>query len=255
MSRLSRRNVLAGGMAAVATASISLPASAEVTAGNQAAGFYRYRLGTFTLTAINDGVWHRPLEDNFVRNATPAEVKQALANAFMPTDGTLPIPFTALAVDTGSKRILIDTGTGGQIAPTAQTFDANLKAAGIDAKSIDLILISHFHPDHINGIKTKDGVRVFPNAEIAVPAGEWAYWMDDANLNGATDTLRFYLLNARRIFRDIAKDVRRFEPGREVTPGITAIAAPGHTPGHTAFTVASGPASMLVLSDTTNHPW
>ena len=158
-------------------------------------------------------------------------------------------------MNTGGKLVLIDTGTAGQLAPTAPGIGASLAAAGVDPKAVDIILISHFHPDHINGIKSKEGQRVFPNAEINVPAPEWAFWMDDAKLNAAPEAARPAFLNVRRIFNDIAKDVKRFEPGGEVAPGITSIAAHGHTPGHTAFAVASGNQSMLVLGDTTNHPW
>ena len=88
-----------------------------------------------------------------------------------------------------------------------------------------------------------------------VPAPEWAFWMDDARMNAAPEAARPSFLNARRIFADIAGEVKRFEPGAEVAPGITSIAAFGHTPGHTVFAVASGNQSMLVLGDTTNHPW
>ena len=109
------------------------------------------------------------------------------------------------------------------MASQSGTFRTNLAAAGIDPKRIDTILISHFHADHINGIKTKDGTRVFPNAEIMVPAAEWAYWMDDARLNNATDAARPYFLNARRIFADIAKDVKRFEPGGELRPASSRL--------------------------------
>jgi glyoxylase-like metal-dependent hydrolase (beta-lactamase superfamily II) len=118
-----------------------------------------------------------------------------------------------------------------------------------------VIAISHFHPDHINGVKTKDDELVFANAEILVSAPEWAFWMDDAKMSAAPEGLKGNFLNVRRIFGNIARDVRRYEPGQEVAPGITSIAAYGHTPGHTAFAVASGNQSMLVLSDTTNHPW
>src|SRR5262249_768469 len=153
------------------------------------------------------------------------------------------------------KLILIDTGTAGQLAPTAPGIGPTLAAAGIDPKWVDVILISHFHPDHINGIKNPDGGLNFPNAEISVPATEWAYWMDDANLAAAREAARPGFLNVRRIFKDIAKDLRHFEPGKEVAPGITSIAAPGHTPGHTSFAVASGNQSLLVLGDVTLHPW
>ena len=242
---LGRRAFVGGAVAAIgATAFATMPQAATATPG-----FRRRHLGDVTLTAIYDGVWNRPIDATFVRNAPFAAVQRAMAEASMPSADRLPVPFTALVVETGAKRVLIDTGTGGQIAPTAHAFTANLAAAGIDSKTIDIVLISHFHPDHINGLKTKDNARVFPNAEIKVPAAEWAFWMDDANLRAAPPPAKIYFLNARRIFADLAKDVTRFRDG-EVAPGVTAIAAPGHT----VFAVSSGRDTMLALSDTTNHP-
>jgi glyoxylase-like metal-dependent hydrolase (beta-lactamase superfamily II) len=260
MLQINRRVLLAGAAsAATATALAGREAAHAATpaTGKQASGFYRYKVGDYELTAINDGVWLRAIDDKFVRNAGFADVQKALADSFQPA-GKLPIPFTTLVINTGSKLILIDTGTGAQLtamAPQSGTWDANFAAAGFDPKNVDTILISHFHPDHINGIKTKEGQLRFPNAEISVPAPEWAYWMDDAQMSAAPEGARPAFLNARRIFADIAKDVKRFEPGGEVAPGITSIAAYGHTPGHTAFAIASGNASMLALSDTTNNPW
>jgi glyoxylase-like metal-dependent hydrolase (beta-lactamase superfamily II) len=259
MTDLSRRALFAGSAAAAALPffGTTLARAAAPAAGKQGPGFYRFRIGDYEITAINDGTWYRALDDKFVRNAAFAEVQKALSDAFLPTD-KLPIPFTALVVNTGSKLIALDTGTGGQLgsmAPQSGTFAANLAAAGIDPKSIDTIVISHFHPDHINGIKTKDNALLFPNAEINVPAPEWAFWMDDGNMSKAPEAVQGSFRNVRRIFADIAKDVKRFEPGKEVAPGITSIAAAGHTPGHTAYSIASGNQSMLYLADTTNNPW
>jgi glyoxylase-like metal-dependent hydrolase (beta-lactamase superfamily II) len=255
MVRFTRRFLLAAGTLALGASAVpKQSAAAAKPSGKQAPALYRYKVGSYELTAISDGVWDRPIDENFVVNAGPGDVRKAMMEAFMPATDSLSIPFTTLLVNTGSKLILIDTGTGGQMAATAGTFGANLAAAGISPKAIDIILISHFHPDHINGIKTKDDERVFPNAEIKVPAAEWNYWMDDGNLSRAPDSTRTYFLNARRIFKNIAKGIARFEPNMEVAPGVTSIDAPGHTPGHTAFAVASENQSMLVLSDTTNHP-
>lgn len=255
MNELSRRCLLIGSTLCATSALLSSTARAVAPmAGHQGPSFYRYKIGSFELTALYDGTWFRKIDDSFVRNATPADVQQAITDAFLPAS-TVPTSFTALLVNTGSKLVLIDTGTAGQMVPTAGTMLANLAAAGVAPKAIDAILISHFHPDHINGIKTKDGEKVFPNAEILVSEPEWAYWMDDGNMAQAPDGLKVQFRNARRIFSDIAKEVTRFAPGKEVAPGITSIAAYGHTPGHTAFAVASGSESMLVLSDTTNHPW
>ena len=150
---------------------------------------------------------------------------------------------------------MIDAGTAGQVADTAGFMMANLAAAGIEPAAIDTIVISHFHPDHIDGLKTKDGDKVFANAEILVPEPEWTYWMDDAEMNKAPDRIKLYFRNARRIFGDIASEVRRFKPGAEVAPGIISIPAFGHTPGHCAFAIASRNQSMLVMSDAVRNPY
>ena len=255
MADITRRTLLAG--SALAAAAGIPPGSAAATApaaGRQFAGVYRYRVGDYELTALYDGVWNLPIDETFVRNAAFADVRKALNDVFLPPD-RLPIPFTTLVVNTGSKLVLLDTGTGGQLIGTAGSMGSNLAAAGIDPKAIDVIVISHFHPDHINGLKTKDDEVVFPNAEVNVPAPEWDYWMDDGTMSTAPDRIKRYFLNVRRVFGSIAKDVRRYAPGQEVAPGIATIPAFGHTPGHCAFVVASGSQQMLALSDITNHPW
>ncbi len=253
MPTVTRRGLLAGSAAAVLAARAAPAAAAAPPAGRQTAGVYRYKIGTFELTALYDGIWYRPITDKFIRNAPFAEVEHALADAFMPAD-KLATPFTTLVVNTGEKLVLIDTGTGGQIAPSAGALRENLTAAGIDPKAVDLIVISHFHPDHINGIKDKDNGVVFPNAEIMVPAAEWTFWMDDANMNAAPAEQKLTFRNQRRIFSDIARRVTRFTPGAEVAPGILPLAAPGHTPGHTVCSIHSGDQSLLVLGDTAQHP-
>jgi glyoxylase-like metal-dependent hydrolase (beta-lactamase superfamily II) len=253
MPALTRRVLLAGTAAAAAGAGAIPAVAAAPPAGKAAPAIYRYKIGTYELTALYDGIWYRPITDKFIRNAPFADVEHALDVAFMPHD-QLATPFTALVVNTGKKLVLIDTGTGGQISPSAGELRDNLLAAGIDPRAVDTIVISHFHPDHINGIKDKDNALIFPNAEIMVPAPEWAFWMDDANLNAAPPDLKPTFLNQRRIFADIAEQVTHYEPGKEVAPGIVTLPAPGHTPGHTVFAIHSGNASLLVLSDTAQHP-
>ena len=253
MPTVTRRTLLAGSAAAALAAGTASAAAAAPPAGRPTPGVYRYKIGTFELTALYDGIWYRPITDKFIRNAPFAEVEHALADAFMPAD-KLATPFTTLVVNTGEKLVLIDTGTGGQIAPSAGALRENLTAAGIDPKAVDIIVISHFHPDHINGIKDKDNGVVFPNAEITVPAAEWSFWMDDANMNAAPADQKLTFRNQRRIFSDIARRVTRFEPGAEVAPGILTLAAPGHTPGHTVCSIHSGDQSLLVLGDTAQHP-
>jgi glyoxylase-like metal-dependent hydrolase (beta-lactamase superfamily II) len=250
---LSRRAFIA--TSAVAAGSLAFPAyAAAPLSAAQSPGAYRYKLGDYQITAIYDGTWYLPIDDKFVRNASGEQVNDALAAAFLPP-GVLPISFTALLVNTGAKLVLIDTGTAGQITDSAGYMLSNLAVAGVEPKAIDTILISHFHPDHIDGLKTKDGGKVFPNAEIWVPEPEWTFWMDDGNQGRAKGPVLGYFRNARRIFKDIANEVRRFKPGAEVAPGIVSIPAFGHTPGHTAFAIHSGNASLLAMSDTVRNPY
>ena len=253
MSGVTRRSVLAGSAAAALGATADPARAAAPPIGKAGPGIYRYRIGSFEVTALYDGIWYRPIGKDFIRDVPFAEVEHALDAAFMPHD-KLTTPFTTLIVNTGQKLVLLDTGTGGQIASTAGMIVANLAAAGVAPKAIDQIVISHFHPDHINGIKDKDNNLIFPNAEIMVPDAEWAFWMDDANMNAAPAAMKETFRNQRRIFSGIAKRVARFAPGKEVAPGILTLAAPGHTPGHTVFAVHSGSESLMVLSDTAQHP-
>jgi len=253
MRHISRRSFLA--TSALAGVAFAVPARAGAPLSvAQGPGVYRFKLGDYQLTALFDGIWYLPIDDKFVRNASSAEVNQALVDAFLPPS-ILPISFTALMVNTATRLVLIDTGTAGQVADTAGNMLDNLKIAGFDPKAIDTILISHFHPDHIDGIRSKDGAKIFPNAEILVPEPEWVFWMDDSNMGTAQGTVHRYFLNARRIFRDITKEVRQFKPGVEVVPGIVSVPAYGHTPGHTAFAIHSGNQSMLAMSDTVRNPY
>jgi glyoxylase-like metal-dependent hydrolase (beta-lactamase superfamily II) len=254
MAEFTRRAALGAAAAALAAPAFAKTAwAAAPAAGRQVPGIYRYKIGEFELTAINDGVNLRPVQDGFVKNAPLDEVKSALTAAYLPTD-TLPIPFNQLVVNTGRRIVLIDTGTGGQLAPTAGMLIENMEAAGIDPKAVDTVLISHFHGDHILGLRTKEGEVAFPNAEVQVPEQEWAFWMDEGEMSRAPEGMKRNFNNARKIFDPIKNDVKRYDADQEVVPGITAIAAYGHTPGHMIFRVSSGSEQLLVLSDTANHP-
>jgi glyoxylase-like metal-dependent hydrolase (beta-lactamase superfamily II) len=255
---VTRRSILAAAPAAAAVSALGAPAFAQGTppaaagGAQQAPGFYRYKVGDIEATAINDGFWARSTE-GFVKNADAAAVKKAMEDAFLPSN-TLPIPFTTTVLKTGGRLVLLDTGNGNSGAPTSGTWMANFKAAGFDPAQVNTIIISHFHGDHINGLRLKDGNAVFPNAEIMVSAPEWAFWMDDGKMSAAPEGLKGNFNNVRRVFGPIAKEVKQYEGGKELAPGVTAVAAPGHTPGHTVYVVSSGNAKLIVMSDTSNHP-
>jgi len=260
MTELTRRTLLAGAAAAAATPlAASAPARAAAPlAGAQAPGWYRYKVGDFEITVVTDGMARFKLPDNLVTNVKREEVNAALAAVHLPPDFFVS-PYNPIVVNTGQKLVLIDTGTSETAfnstkGATGQLL-ANLPAAGIDPKAIDIVVVSHLHPDHTNGIKGPDGALVFPNAEIKVPAVDWAFWMSDENMaKASSDMMKAYFQNVRKILADQAGKVSKYEWGQEVAPGMTAIDAHGHTPGHTAFAVASGSARVLIQSDVTNIP-
>jgi glyoxylase-like metal-dependent hydrolase (beta-lactamase superfamily II) len=256
---ITRRTVLASTALAAApiagpalAQTASPPAPAQGAASRQAPGFYRYKVGDIEVTAVNDGSAPRPLE-GFIRNAELSAVQQAARDAFLPQN-TIQNSFTALVLNNGGRLTLIDTGNGDSGAPTTGRWMENFRAAGFDPSQVNTIVISHFHGDHINGLRRKDGTAVFPNAEVLVPATEWAFWMDDARMNQAPENMRGGFLGARRVFSPIAKDVKQYDMDKEIVPGLTSVAAPGHTPGHTAYMLSSGSGKLLILSDTANHP-
>src|SRR5438477_7682180 len=123
--RINRRELLTAGAAMLACGVPRLTFAGSAASGQQAPGIYRYRIGNFELTACYDGVWNRPIDDKFIRNAYFPDVQKAMAEASLPIH-TLPTPFTPLAINRGNKLVLIDTGSGGQIAPTAGSLVANL---------------------------------------------------------------------------------------------------------------------------------
>src|SRR5215470_5528792 len=253
---LTRRAMLAGaGAIATVPFAASTPSRAAAPAvGRQAPGVYRYSVGTYECTSINDGARTFPMPDWYVKNVSKEEALAAAEAAYMPK-GQVTVPFNPQIVNTGSKLVLIDAGYGPGIAPSVGLLPAGMAAAGIDPKAIDVVVLSHLHPDHINGVKTADGSLAFPNAELKVPAVDWAFWMNDENMSKAPEgMMKNYFQNTRKILADQANKVTKYEWGQEVAPGITAIDAHGHTPGHTAFAVASGSARILIQSDVTNIP-
>ncbi|MBZ8132974.1 MBL fold metallo-hydrolase [Afifella sp. IM 167] len=219
----------------------------------QLPGAYRYRIGDFTVTEITDGMAARPLDDSFVVNAGLSDVQAALRQAFLPED-KLFIPFTPLTLRTGEDLILFDTGFGEKGPPTAGQLKRGMAAAGMDPADVTKVVISHFHGDHIMGLTTKDGQPVYPNAEVFVPEPEYAFWMSDENKANPPDGRKGNFDLAQSIFGGLDDRLTQFKWDEEFLPGITAVDARGHTPGHTVFAIESGNERMMFLADTTNHP-
>lgn len=253
MPSLSRRSLLSASAAALAASAVGTAQAAAPKVGTQAPGFFRFNVGDFEVTALHDGSTEFKIDDKRIPNAKLDEVLALMQAQYMPTEPAIN-QFNTMVVNTGSKLVLIDSGFNNNGAPTTGRLIANMAAAGIDPKTIDTVLISHFHPDHINGLRNKEGELAFPQAEIVVPGGDYAHYMDEAKMNAAPEAARGAFKTAMRVFSPIAKDVKQSEWSKEWAPGITAIQSDGHTPGHTSFVVSSGSKTLLVVGDASNDP-
>jgi glyoxylase-like metal-dependent hydrolase (beta-lactamase superfamily II) len=164
MIHLTRRELLAGTAATTAALSFGLMPSqlraAAPATGKQAPGVYRYKIGDYEVTQLADGARTFPMPDTFVVNQKKEDALAAAEAAYMPK-GQVTVPFNPMMINTGSKLVLIDTGNGlgafEQSKGAVGQMNANMLAAGIDPKAVDIVLISHFHGDHMNGLKKADG--------------------------------------------------------------------------------------------------
>lgn len=257
---MTRRGALVGAASLALTPLLARGSRAEVAPpSGQAPSYYRYRVGDAVVNVVSDGASTFPLPDKFVVNAGKDEVSAALAKAFLPRD-KMTIHFAPLAIHLGGKVVVIDTGNGAAAGAASKgavgQFAANLKAAGIEPRDVAMVVISHFHGDHINGLLDADGKPVFANAEVLVPAVEYKYWMDDGEMSRApAGRMQELFKNNRRVFESgLKKKVTPYEWGKDIAPGLLAVETIGHTPGHTSFVLSSGSDKVYIQSDVTNHP-
>ena len=258
MFDMTRRTVLGSAAAAAAFGlagklEFVMPAAASAQI-EPTIGFYKYNVGSIEVTAVYDGIWRKPHDAAFIENASIQETKDALAKAGLTTE-FMPIPLTVVVLKIGDRLIMMDAGSGvGQWQANATHLPANMKAAGIDYAKIDTVIISHFHPDHVWGLMEKNtNAPVFSNAELIVNEVEYNWWTDPGRVEKLADGRKPAGRRIASVFPtwknwNLAKD------GTEVAPGIHLIAAPGHTPGHSAFLVTSGKDQLLVSADTMYVP-
>jgi len=256
MLNLSRRDfVVSTGLAAALGLNARLvvtPAFAQKTA-DPAKPYVTYKIGDAEVTAVYDGIWEKPHDPAFIANASVEDVKAAMVKAGLPAD-FVSIPFTVAIVKTGGKTILCDSGTGGQVQPTAGKFMANMKAAGFDPGKVDAILISHFHPDHIFGLMEKETNKpVYPDMEIIVSDVEYKFWTDPAVIDRLPEARKGLARRIQAVFPNW-KNIRQVTGEPEVAPGIHFVLSPGHTPGHRAFHLTSGSKELMISNDTAYVP-
>jgi glyoxylase-like metal-dependent hydrolase (beta-lactamase superfamily II) len=211
----------------------------------QVAGVYHRRVGDIMVTALNDG--HQDVAMSTVLGIPPEEATALLHAAFRPVPRRTTV--NAFLIRSGGRVALVDTGCG-PAKPTVGRIAANLAAAGVRPEQVDVVLLTHMHPDHWGGLSDGAGTSHFPRAELKLHRFEHAYWHDDAAMGRMTDPARreMFFLDARRRLAPYRGRTELFTGG-EVFPGVTAMPLPGHTPGHTGFLISSGRDSLLIWGD------
>jgi glyoxylase-like metal-dependent hydrolase (beta-lactamase superfamily II) len=225
-----------------------LPALAKAPfAGAQAPGVYRQKIGAFEVTVLSDGFL--PLDPK-IFTGDPAGSAKLLDSAFLPK-AAIDTSVNEWLVNTGDKLVLIDTGTSNVYAPSLGRMATNLAAAGVDPATVDMVILTHMHPDHVAGLLTTDKKVAFPNATVHVHEADYQFWASIETAAKAPDDFKPFFEIARNAIRPYADagKVLMFKDGNEVVPGISAMLAPGHTVGHTMLRLSSRGSDLLVWGD------
>jgi glyoxylase-like metal-dependent hydrolase (beta-lactamase superfamily II) len=212
----------------------------------QVPGVYHRRVGDVLVTALHDG--YQDVSMTTVLGINPPEAAAMLSAARRPVPRRTTV--NCFLIRDGQHTILVDTGCGTRGAATVGRLMVNLAAAGVHAGEIDMVLMTHLHPDHFGGLVDANGEVVFPRAELLLHEAEHAYWHDDAAMAGMNDPARrtIFFENARKSLAPYIGRLRTIVAG-EVMPGIEAVPLPGHTPGHTGYRITSHGRSLLIWGD------
>lgn len=252
---MSRRHLL-GGAASGAAAAVAIgsggSALARATApASIAPGFFRRAVGDVEVTALLDGTLGFTTDElqKMTIGSTPDAAAALSTRSRVPAAG-ISLPVAAFLIRSGDRLVLVDTGTSNAFQPELLgRLPAALRASGYAPEQVDTILLTHAHADHAGGLLDLSGGALYPNAEVVLTETEHKFWTDSANEARASDLQRPFFAMARAALKPYAARTRLIADGTEAASGITSVALPGHTPGHTGYRIASGREQLLIWGD------
>jgi glyoxylase-like metal-dependent hydrolase (beta-lactamase superfamily II) len=228
---------------------------------------FRFRTGAFECMVVRDGALAYPYPAknvfiNFFVNAAEEDLRKVLREHNLDLDRweEYVSPYVSLLINAGQRQVLVDTGAGG-FAPTTGKLIPNLKAGGVAPEDIDVVILTHCHIDHIGGAVDSEGKPAFPNARYVIWRDEWDFWTSEkaaeavAKLKIEDEHVKEGLITGpREKLLPIRDHLDLIDRETDIVPGVRAVEAPGHTPGHMAVAVTSGGEELLYISDTVIHP-
>lgn len=247
-----------GAMLALAVLCTALPQSAGAretpetakAVHTQVPGYWRMTLGDVTVTALYDG--KLDLSPSVLKGIAASDLDRMLGSLYVPQnkDG-VQTAVNAYLIQQGGKLTLIDAGAAECFGPTLGKMLDNMKAAGVDPASVDTVIVTHLHGDHVCGATLPDGKTAFPNAELLAPRKDADYWLSKELAAKMPKSARGFFKAARDAVAPYkaADKFRTFEEGNDPVPGIKAIPTNGHTPGHTSYLVTAGDQQLLIWGD------
>ncbi|MGL4234745.1 MBL fold metallo-hydrolase [Tabrizicola sp.] len=261
---LNRRKIIL--TAATAAAGLILPTGAALAQTAPApaplaplgnAGHYRFAVGDdIVATVLSDGLIGGAPQV-YASDAPEAELQEVLTRAFLPTD-RMTLNLNTLLIEMNGQRILLEAGASQTMGPNGGRIFENLAAIGLTPEDIDVVVVSHTHPDHVGNLRTADGGKAFPRATVFAPRADWDFFVtnepDLSYMPVPEDFRRNFAAAIKRSVEPVTAGIELYDAGAEIVPGLTTLPAIGHTPGMANFLVQSGSDQLLLTADLAYHP-
>lgn len=210
---------------------------------------YDRMVGDLRISTLLDGYFD--LGQNLITNLDEAAINEGLTDAYLDPTAPVRLPISTHLVHGTDGVTLIDAGAGEAFGPTSGRLAATLEAIGVEADDVTRIVLTHMHPDHIGGLLTPEGMSAFPKASLSVSETELKFWTDDAMANAAPETMQNFFILARAVASAFGERVDAFEGNVDLGGGLSTLALPGHTPGHSGVRISDGDDTLLVWGDST----